>query len=283
MTSQSVPLAGVLGWPITHSLSPLLHGHWLKELGVTGHYVPLGCAPEDLLATVPALLKAGFVGFNVTVPHKEVAFTLADVVTDRAKIMGAVNTLWLENGQLHGDSTDGDGFLAALPPLQTGASVLVIGAGGAAKAIVYALAGLESVAHIVVANRTVSRAADLCAQIAPHFPQTQLEAVALADIYAALQATSLIVNTTSMGMVGQPPLALDVSHCARRPIVYDIVYTPARTPLLLDAERAGLIAINGLAMLIGQARPGFARWFGEEAPHTGKETALLQSALGQSD
>ncbi|MEM7568742.1 MAG: shikimate dehydrogenase [Pseudomonadota bacterium] len=282
MTEMSVPLAGVLGWPITHSLSPLLHGHWLQHLGLKAHYVPLGCAPDDFAAAVPMLLKTGFRGFNVTVPHKEAAFSLADVRTPRAEQMGAVNTLWVDGGLLHGDSTDGDGFLSALPPLKAGAQALVIGAGGAAKAVVYALAGLDSVSHILIANRTLARADALCAQMQKCFPQTTFHAHALDESEHALGATDLIVNTTSLGMAGQPPLALDFSLCTAAPICYDIVYTPALTPFLSAAKQAGLETINGLPMLIGQARPGFEKWFGQPAPHTGDELRLLKEALGQT-
>lgn len=282
MTSNAVPLAGVLGWPITHSLSPLLHMHWIKALGLKAYYVPLGCAPEDFISSVPALLKAGFRGFNVTIPHKEAAFALADTVTPRAQHIGAVNTLWLEDGMLVGDSTDGDGFLSALPPLEAGSHIVVIGAGGAAKAIVYALAGLETVTHITVANRTIARAEALCAQIRPLFDHTAFDAHGLDGLDHVLSAADVIVNTTALGMKGHPPLTLDLSACTASPIAYDIVYTPPLTPFLREAQANGLTAINGLPMLIGQARPGFEKWYGQAAPHTGEELSLLKRALGQT-
>lgn len=282
MTVPAVPLAGVLGWPVAHSLSPLLHGHWLAHLGIKGFYVPLGCPPEAFDDAVPALLKTGFVGFNVTVPHKEAAAQLCDVITPRAEQMGSANTIWREDGRLMGDSTDGLGFLSALPPLPSGANVLVVGAGGSAKAIVHALAGLDTVAHITIANRTLEKAEQLAQTMRPLFPQTAFDAVSIEACQHALESAALIVNTTTLGMIGQPPLSVDLSHAASQPVVYDIVYTPAKTPLLKAAEAAGLTAINGLHMLIGQARPGFAKWFGMAAPHTGEEAALLMAALSQS-
>lgn len=280
LTSQAVPLAGVLGWPISHSLSPLLHGHWIEHLGLKAHYVPLGCPPSAFQEAVPALLKTGFVGFNVTVPHKEAAANLCDVLTSRAEAMGSVNTLWCEEGRLHGDSTDGLGFLSALPALAPGQNGVVIGAGGSAKAIVYALAQEAGLSHITIANRSTGKAEALCNAMAQHVPHVGFEAMPLEAAQNALHDKTLIVNTTSLGMTGQPPLVLDLQDADPNAIVYDIIYTPAQTPLLKTAQAAGLTTMNGLAMLIGQARPGFARWFGVDAPVTGQEEDLLTTALG---
>lgn len=279
MTSHTIPLAGVFGWPAAHSLSPLLHTHWLEAAGIKGHYVPLECAPQHLHSVLPALLKTGFRGFNVTVPHKEAVFPLADHVTQRARAIGAINTLWLEDDGLHGDITDGDGFLDSLPEGTDLSHCVMVGAGGAAKAIGYSLCQTQKVKTLTILNRTPARAQALTAQLKSFFPDVSVRTNSLDGAEHALSNASLLINTTSLGMTGQPPLWLDITPCPRSMVVYDIVYTPARTPLLELAHQRGLTHCNGLSMLINQGRPGFARWFGTPAPHTGAEIAVLQSAL----
>jgi len=277
-----IPLAGVLGYPASHSLSPLLHGHWLKSLRLSGHYVPLECAPENLADVVKTLVKTGFRGFNVTVPHKEAVFPLVDVASARAKHIGAINTIWLEDGALYGDITDGDGFLACLPEDVDLSCAVMIGAGGAAKAIAYVLCASGKTRHLTIVNRTQSRAHALVTVLEDFFPDVDLNSTAMDGVASALSEATLLINSTSLGMVGQGPLEVDLSSCPKRTFVYDIVYTPAETPLLAQASRLGLAGANGLGMLIEQARPGFARWFGADPPHTGQELALLQKALGQA-
>lgn len=279
MTSHAIPLAGVFGWPAAHSLSPLLHSHWLEAAGIQGHYVPLECAPQDLHTVLPALLKTGFRGFNVTVPHKEAVFHLADHVTERARDIGAINTLWLEEDGLHGDITDGDGFLQSIPDGTDLSHCVMVGAGGAAKAIGYSLCQTQKVKTLTILNRTHARAQALASQLQGFFPNVSLRANTLDAAEQPLANASLLINTTSLGMAGQPPLWLDLTPCPRSTVVYDIVYTPARTPLMELAHQRGLTHCNGLSMLINQGRPGFERWFGVPAPHTGAERALLQSAL----
>ncbi|MEM6683027.1 MAG: shikimate dehydrogenase [Pseudomonadota bacterium] len=274
-----IPLAGVLGWPASHSLSPLLHGHWLQTLNIRGHYVPLECAPQDLSDVVPALLKTGFCGFNVTVPHKEAAFFLADHVTDRARHMGAVNTLWMEDGCLFADSTDGDGFLSSLPVNADTTTCVLLGAGGAAKSIAYTLCADAKTQSLHIINRSRGRAESLVRDLTEICPGTAMSSADFSGLPEALEAASLVINSTSLGMVGQDSLAVDLTPCRPHCDVYDIVYTPAKTEFLKHAEAHGLRATNGLGMLIEQARPGFARWFGAAAPQTGQEHMLLEAAL----
>lgn len=282
MTSHPIPLAGVFGWPVAHSLSPLLHRHWLDALGISGHYVPLECAPKDLGQVLPALLKTGFVGFNVTVPHKEAVFSLAHHVTARARDIGAINTLWMEAGELHGDITDGDGFLASLPAGCDVSHCVMVGAGGAAKAIAYTLCQTGNVRSFTILNRTGPRAHALKDQLDALFPHVKISVATLPAPQDALAQATLLINSTSLGMTGQSPLWMDLTPCQRTCVVYDIVYTPARTPLLELAYERGLETVNGLAMLIEQGRPGFARWFGQAAPHTHAERTVLQNALDAS-
>lgn len=282
MTSHSVPLAGVFGWPIAHSLSPLLHGHWLQATGIKGHYVPLECKPEDLASAVPALLKTGFRGFNVTAPHKESIFAFADHVTQRAKIIGAVNTLWRDGGKLYGDTTDGDGFLASLPDGCDLSHCVIIGAGGASKAIAYALCDTRALKSLTLLNRTQQRAAAVLETLQPCFPTVEMHTQTLDQGANALSCATLLINCTSLGMTGQPPLEMDLSPCADDMVLYDTVYSPAQTPLMRAGIARGLQTVGGLGMLIEQGRPGFAHWFGALAPVTGEEQALLKRALGQA-
>lgn len=282
MTVNTVPLAGVFGSPIGHSLSPLLHNHWLQALGIKGHYVPLECSAEDLPSVLPALLKTGFRGFNVTSPHKEAVFSFADHVTQRAQVLGAINTLWVKDGALHGDTTDGQGFLASLPESCDLSRCVMIGAGGAAKAIAYALCQVGEMHQLTILNRTTARSADLLATLKNVFPDQAMEAQSLSDPDAALAQATLIINCTSLGMTGKPPLDLDLSGCGPKTQLYDTVYSPAQTRLMQAGVAAGLPTIGGLGMLIEQGRPGFEHWFGAAAPKTGQEHALLQRALGQN-
>ncbi|MEQ8319579.1 MAG: shikimate dehydrogenase [Rhodospirillales bacterium] len=254
--------AGVIGWPVDHSLSPRLHGYWLDQLGIDGVYLPLPVAPDDIADAIRALPKLGFRGANVTVPHKEAAFRTVDVLRPAAERIGAVNTIICkEDGKLVGDNTDAFGFMenirAAVPAWQgAGLSAVVLGAGGAARAVLEALisAGVDD---IRLANRTSARADDL----ARHFG-SQVHVVAWDDRNAACEGAGLLVNTTTLGMTGKPPLDISLDGLSAEGVVNDIVYAPLKTPLLAAAEARGLTAVDGLGMLLHQARPGFEAWFG---------------------
>lgn len=256
----SIPLAGVIGWPIAHSKSPLIHGHWLAEHGLPGQYVPLAVAPDDLAGALTMLPKVGFVGANVTIPHKEEALRLADHVSARAGRIGAANTLVFRDGQIHADNTDGEGFLANLrqsaPQWQPASGpALVLGAGGAARAIVDALSH-AGVPRILLANRTRDRADRLAAGL-----DARIDVIDWSEISAHSGAAQTVVNTTSLGMTGQPPLDIELA-CDAGALVTDIVYAPLETPLLAQARQKGMMAVDGLGMLLHQAVPGFERWFG---------------------
>ena len=262
--SGKARLAGVIGWPVAHSRSPRLHGFWLERYGIDGADLPFAVRPEDLAAALGALPLLGLRGVNVTLPHKEAALGLCARVSEAARRIGAVNTIIVgEDGALEGSNTDGFGFLAHLTASQpsfrpeSGPAVL-LGAGGAARAIAVALLD-AGVPELRLANRTASRAAALAAELGP-----RVRPVAWADRASALAGTALLVNSTTMGMSGQAPLDLDLSRLPRQAVVYDIVYVPLETPLLAAARARGNAAVDGRGMLLHQARPGFAAWFGRE-------------------
>ena len=260
--ATKVPLAGVIGSPVGHSRSPALHGHWLQRYGIAGHYVPLDIAQADLEAALRLLPRLGFVGCNVTIPHKERVLQLADTVSDRASLIGAANTLiYKPDGKLHADNTDGYGFLANLrqevphwhPPAGPAA---VLGAGGAARAVVAALLD-AGVPEVRIANRTRARSDAL-----------RLEFGARLNVYDWVEAgdmlhdTLTVVNTTALGMIGKPELRIPLTALSPRTVVCDLVYAPLRTGLLEDAAALGCTTVDGLGMLLHQAAPGFERWFG---------------------
>jgi len=254
-------IAGVMGWPIGHSRSPLLHGAWLRRYGIAGHYIPLSVQPDRLEPALRALESLGFAGVNLTIPHKERAAQLVDRLTADAARTGSVNMVTvLADGTLEGASTDGYGFIENLRqslgqwPIHGDRPVLVIGAGGAAKAIVPALRD-SGYRLIQVTNRTDSRAEALADSCGVH-------TVAWERRHIALEGLGVVINTTSQGMVGQPPLELDLARLPMDAVVTDIVYTPLLTPLLLAAKDRGNIIVDARGMLLHQARPAFARWFG---------------------
>lgn len=261
MTKDTIPLAGVIGDPIAHSLSPRLHGHWLKRYGLRGHYVPLHINHADLPDALRMLPRMGFVGVNVTLPHKELVLSLADTVTDRAALIGAANTLtFTANGQIQADNTDGMGFLSnirqSLPGWSASAGpALVMGSGGAAKAIVSALVS-DGAPVVHVANRTRARADGLKEQFGARVSPTDWT-----QISDLISDAALIVNTTSLGMTGQSPLTIDLSSLSPPTVVTDIVYSPLETELLKEAAARGCETVDGLGMLLHQAVPGFERWF----------------------
>ena len=263
MSAQRIPLAGVIGSPIGHSKSPKLHGHWLKKYGLPGFYIPMEVAPDNLETVLRTLPKAGFVGANITVPHKEAALEIADLVTDRATLIGAANTLiFREDGKIHADNTDGYGFIENLrqgaPEWNPKAGpAVVLGAGGAARAILASLLN-AGVPEILLSNRTRLRAEALQQEFG-----TRIRVVDWMQAGNTLEDAALVVNTTSLGMTGKPELRIPLDGLQKQAVVTDIVYSPLKTRLLQVAEEVGCHTVDGLGMLIYQAVPGFERWFGQ--------------------
>ena len=253
-----------MGWPVGHSRSPSLHGHWFERYGIDGTYVPLPVRPEDVELAFRALPRLGFLGWNVTVPHKETACRLVDELDPMAARIGAVNTVLVQpDGRTLGLNSDGRGFLANLRQQAPGwrpeqGSVLVLGAGGAARAVAVTL--LEAgVPALRLANRTEARAAALAGELAAIGP---VNVAAWADAGDALHDTALLVNCTSLGMTGQPPLEIRLDALPRSAVVADLVYAPLETGLLAEARRRGNVTVEGLGMLLHQAATGFAHWGG---------------------
>ncbi len=271
-----LPRAGVAGWPVAHSRSPLIHGYWLERLGIAGLYQSFPVPPGEFAAFAAGIGRDGLLGANVTVPHKEAAFAACDELTATARALGAVNVLWREDGRLWGDNTDVPGFLANLDEQAPGWSdrldeAVVIGAGGAARAIVHGLIE-RGVGRIVLVNRTLSRAAALAEPYGDRVAATPWDA---RD--AALAGADLLVNTSTLGMAGQPALDLDVAALPAHAVVADIVYVPLRTPLVEAARARGLRASEGLGMLLHQAAPAFERWFGRRPEVTPELRALVEA------
>ena len=250
-------VAGIAGWPVAHSRSPRVHGFWLQRYGIDGVYVPLPVRPGHFDTAMHGLAAAGFAGANVTIPHKLEAFALCDEMDDAARRTGAVNTLVFSDGRIKGSNTDGFGFIANLRDHRVDATAgpaLILGAGGAARAVVASLAELG--ARLTIANRSQARAEAL----AGRFPGSRVVAWHLRS--EVLRDHSLVVNTTPLGMSGHGALELDLRLSDPALVVADLVYVPLETPLLRAARRRGLRAVDGLGMLLHQARPGFEAWFG---------------------
>ncbi len=272
------PRCFVLGHPVAHSRSPLIHGSWLAEHGLAGSYERIDVATPDLAAFVLRLRAGEFTGGNVTVPHKEAMLGLVDHATDAARAIGAVNTLWREGERICGDNTDVSGFLAHLDATAPGwdrrvGTALVLGAGGAARGIAYGLKG-RGIGRIILANRSRDRADELASALGK-----SVEAADWAQRGALVAEADLVVNTTALGMQGQPPLVIDLAHLRPGTIVDDIVYVPLKTPLLIEAERRGGVPVDGLGMLLHQAVPGFARWFGVTPAVTPALRAKLEADI----
>ncbi|WP_114376548.1 shikimate dehydrogenase [Elioraea thermophila] len=280
--SGSARLAGVFGWPVAHSRSPRLHGFWLDRHRIDGAYVPLPVRPDRFADAVRALRDLGFRGGNVTIPHKEAAFAVCDRVTRRAERAGAVNTLVFDaDGTIAGDNTDGWGFLeslrTAIPALDlAGRTAVVLGAGGAARAIAAAL--LDEGAQVALVNRTPDRAAALARALGGAIAAHAWDAV-----HALLPAADLLINTTALGMKGTPSPVLPLERLPDHAIVADIVYVPRRTGLLCAAERRGLCTVGGLGMLLHQARPGFAAWFGIDPVVDAELEAFVAADIPETD
>ena len=278
MISGRVRLAGVMGWPIGHSASPRLHGYWLDHYGIDGAYVPLAVAPEYFVEALRALPRLGFAGVNVTVPHKEAALAAVGEAAPLAARIGAVNTVTvLPDGSLRGENTDGSGFLANLaecvPEWRAGAgAAAIVGAGGAARAVGAALLDAGAPA-LRILNRTEARARALAKALGE-----RVSAAALDDSRALADAT-LLVNATTLGMRGQPALDLDLGALPREAVVSDIVYVPLRTPFLAAARDRGHRTADGLGMLLHQARPGFAAWFGVTPAITERLRAFMAEEI----
>ena len=262
MSDAKIPLAGVIGHPISHSKSPALFRHWFRELGVRGHYIPIDIVDQDLEDVLRTMPKMGFVGCNVTIPFKEHAMSLADKVSDRATLVGAANTLSFgDDGRVSADNTDGVGFIENLkqgaPDWEPGAGpAAVLGAGGASRAIIIALLE-EGVPEIMISNRTRIRAENLKADFG-----AKISVVDWVNSGNMLEDAATVVNTTSLGMVGKQEFRVPLDNLSPKSVVTDIVYTPLQTKLLQEAAEIGCRTVDGLGMLLHQAIPGFDRWFG---------------------
>jgi shikimate dehydrogenase len=254
-------IAGVIGWPVRHSRSPRLHGFWLEKHQIDGAYVPLAVAPENLATAIKSLRALGLAGVNVTVPHKEAVLALVDRVDPVARRIGAVNTIVVQSdGTLHGSNTDAFGFIehlrASAPGWNARAPAIVLGAGGAARAVASALID-AGVPELRLVNRTRSRAERLAEEFGG-----PIRVLDWGGWQAALSDAGLLVNTTMLGMDGRPRLEIDLASLPMAAVVNDIVYVPLETPLLAAARKRGNPVVDGLGMLLHQARPGFHAWFG---------------------
>lgn len=260
---RDIRLAGVMGWPVSHSLSPVIHRYWAMKEGRSSYYVPIPVEPTPgALAEALAHARAlGFSGFNITLPHKEHALALCDDASPVARMIGAANMISLRKDGFFADNSDARGFADALAgemkPGEVLRRALVIGAGGAARAIVFALKTIHAVEHVTITNRTRARADDIA-------QTTDVEVIDWSERARDLEHYDVIVNTTSLGMKGQPPLDLEPTW---RPgiLIADIVYAPLLTPLLAAAHRTGSRAVDGLSMLMAQAVPGYRSWLGDAA------------------
>ena len=262
MTESIIPLAGVIGHPIAHSKSPRLHRHWLKTYGIAGDYMPLHVAEDDLEQVLRALPKMGFVGVNITIPHKVAVMDMVDHISDRAILIGAANTLiFRKDGKIHADNTDAYGFIANLrqgaPGWQpTAGPAAVLGAGGAARAVISALIEV-GVTEIHLANRTRPKADALKAEFG-----SKVHVVDWVQAGNMLDDAATVVNTTSLGMTGAAEFRVPLDGLRPGTVVTDLVYNPLRTRLLIEAKAAGCVVVDGLGMLLHQAVPAFERWFG---------------------
>lgn len=259
--------AFVTGYPIKHSRSPVIHGYWLKTMGIAGSYRAHAVEPENFAEFMRLLRngESGYIGGNVTIPHKESAYRFSDCKTEIAEELGAANTLWLEDGKIHATNTDGEGFLANLDDqaagwdstARAGKAAVVLGAGGAARAVIQALRN-RGFSEIRVVNRTLVRAEEMRHRFGERVTAHPMEA-----LQEVTQDAGFFVNTTSLGMNGEPAPAIDFGRLVRRAVVTDIVYVPLITPILAQAQTQGRRVVDGLGMLLHQAVPGFEKWFGK--------------------
>ncbi len=278
MNTGTILRAGVVGHPVKHSRSPIIHGYWLEQFGINGCYDRYDVKPEDFSHFVKTLSEQGLQGVNVTIPHKEAAFLALDEATERARRLKAANTLWFENGKLWGDNTDSIGFLANLDQGHPGwdinaKSALILGAGGAARAII---AGLQkrNIEKITIVNRTRERAEELALMSGG-----QVAVAEWSKLSFQLESADLVVNTTSLGMSGQPDLDLSLDPLGKNALVTDIVYVPLETNLLKQARLRGNPVVDGLGMLLHQAVPGFEHWFGKRPVVTDELRHLVEDHI----
>lgn len=279
MSKSLASLAGVCGWPIHHSLSPLIHNYWLKEMGILGAYVHFAVRPDEALRAFKTLKQTSISGVNVTIPLKETAYQAADESTPDAQKLGVANCLYKRNGKLVAHNTDMEGFAAPLlkaagPKFIMNMPVLVFGTGGAARAVLGALLAMGS-PEIRVCGRTDVKAQQRVADI----DLPSLYAVPWADRNSAIATAGIIINATSAGMAGKPALDIDLSGAREDALVYDLVYTPLETPLLAQAKSLSLRRLGGLEMLIEQARPSFKLFYGQTPPDTLNPRSILLDAL----
>ena len=279
MSSNTFGLAGIMGWPVAHSRSPFIHNYWLEKYGITGAYVQLPVAPGTLNVAIPGLAALGFRGCNITLPHKVDALKLVDTVDANAKRMGAMNTIVVQpDGSLKGFNNDGFGYIQSLLDAQPdwradAGPITVLGAGGAARAVVLSLAD-RGAKEIRLFNRTDAKAQALAAEFG-----APVKAMPWSERHAALADVALLVNTTSQGMHGNPDLDIDLSALPQSALVSDVIYVPLETPLLAAARLRGNTTVNGLGMLLNQARPAFHAWFGVLPEITQELRMAIQATL----
>ncbi|MEE9427399.1 MAG: shikimate dehydrogenase [Paracoccaceae bacterium] len=277
-SSNSIPLAGVIGSPVDHSRSPALHAHWLRRYGIRGYYIPMDIDHTNLGDAIRAMPKLGFVGANVTVPHKEAVLDLADIITDRAALIGAANTLiFRPDGKIHADNTDGYGFIENLRQGAPGwdpksGPAAVFGAGGAARAVLASLVDV-GVPEIRLSNRTKARADALRAEFG-----SKIKIYDWVQAGNMLDQAALVVNASVLGMTGKPEMRLPLDAMSKTAVVSDLVYTPLDTGLLQHACKLGCTTVDGVGMLIYQAAPAFERWFGVR-PEVDEETRQIVLGL----
>ena len=275
--SGTIIKASLIGHPVTHSRSPMIHTYWLKKLGISGSYDLVDLRPDELDGFVAQLKNGFYAGCNVTIPYKEAMFALVDRADDTARAVEAVNTVWIEGDNVVGGNTDVYGFLAHLDQTVSGwdhkvGEVVVLGAGGAARACVYGL--VQRGMRVALINRTKERAEELAVRFGG-----RVTAHSFSEVPALLAKADLLVNTTSLGMDGKGPLGLDLAPLKRDAIVYDIVYAPLQTALLRDAAARGNPTVNGLGMLLHQAVAGFERWFGAKPTVTSELTTMIEADI----
>lgn len=281
MSGPVATLAGVCGWPIHHSLSPIMHSFWLREMGIAGAYVHFAVRPDEALSAFRSLKRTSISGVNVTLPLKQLAFEAADERTHDAERLGVANCLFKRNGLLVAHNTDLEGFAAPLLKhiniyRLTNNPTLVIGTGGAARAVIGALLSL-GVPEIRICGRTDQKAKDLVAE----FDLPSLYALPWKERKNAVVGTSLIVNASAGGMTGKPDLSFDLSNAGSEALIYDLIYTPRETGLLKEAKTLGLQTLGGLEMLIGQARPSFKLFYGQAPREDLDPTDILLQALSK--
>ncbi|MGH1352744.1 MAG: shikimate dehydrogenase [Methyloligellaceae bacterium] len=273
--------ACVIGWPITHSRSPMIHGYWLKKYGIEGSYIKEAVHPRDFPDFFKSMKNHGLVGGNITVPHKETAYALADEVRDCAKAIRAANTIWLEGDKICAANTDTYGYMTHLKTSapdwdKMDAPAVVLGAGGAARAIIHGLIN-NGVPEIRLSNRTKDRASELA-----DFFGSRVKVVDWGKSQEALNGAGTLINTTTLGMTGSDALKIDLSPMKQDAVVSDIVYAPLETPLLAQAKQKGLTPVDGLGMLLHQAVPGFEIWFGVRPEVTPELRDLVIADLEKS-